>query len=174
MENHMIKLIVKVFVLLTVVNFLLVGSVFYFFSKTTKIEEKPLVKQEVKIEKIEKTETKPKEEKKVVFKDQVPPLPPTPKPPVEERSIFGHRVEKKKPSIKWRGFEFSSVNEMKESPVFKQFIADKERDRLEKEEDAKVRDQVNLKIIKRWRGMSEVDIAREESLRKGQAIIDKK
>lgn len=169
----MIKLIVKVFVLLTVINFLLVGSVFYFFSKLTKIEEKPLVKQEFKIEKIEKTE-KPKEDKKVVFKDQVPPLP-TPKPPVEERhSIFGNRIEKKKPSIKWRGFEFSSVKELKEFPVFQQYVADRERDILEKEEEAKVRDQANLKIIKRWRGMSEVDIAREESLRRGQAIIDKK
>lgn len=172
------KLILKLFVLILCVNFLIIGAVYYWFSKPVeKTAEESVLQPEVK-KVIEKKVIEEKVVEKQVSKKITDPVTvvipeapkKTPEPPIVRKSA----VEKaKKPVIRWKGFEFSSVAELKKFPTYQNFIADRERDIKEREEIAKIRDQENLRIIKKYRYMTEPDAAHRESIRRGNELMNR-
>lgn len=82
-----------------------------------------------------------------------------------------------KSNIGWHGYFFKNLEEFKKSPQWQEVIAEGEarvkayNDELEAK---KQRDIEALKIIKQYRGKTEVDIAREDDLKHANEIIARK
>ena len=85
-------------------------------------------------------------------------------------------LPKLKSSIGWKGHHFSNMTEFKSSPVYQEFLkeAQEHEDKMIAENETKQKRQDEaLEVIRKYRKMSSVDIARQQDLLHAAEIIGK-
>lgn len=88
------------------------------------------------------------------------PLPPTPHPPEDAGMVVNGR-------------KYASLAEFKKTPEWDQFVQQGKDREAAYYENARIEKQRNLEIIAKYRKMSSVDIARQEDLKRANAIINR-